>query len=85
MANTFGQLHVQFVFAVQNQISLIQPSWEEEMNSTESFLKNLISPLMKNIFSMLSSDKNIPSLTGRCLSLEFFYRHIVPLGLNKYS
>ncbi len=32
MANTFRQLHIQFVFAVQNRISLIQPVWEEEMN-----------------------------------------------------
>ena len=32
MANTFTQLHIQFVFAVQNRISLIQPVWEEEMN-----------------------------------------------------
>ena len=32
MANTYTQLHVQFVFAVQNRISLIQPAWEEEMN-----------------------------------------------------
>ncbi len=31
MANTFTQLHIQFVFAVQNRISLIQPSWEEEL------------------------------------------------------
>lgn len=31
MANTFTQLHIQFVFAVQNRISLIQPVWEEEL------------------------------------------------------
>ncbi|MEQ1585364.1 MAG: IS200/IS605 family transposase [Cyclobacteriaceae bacterium] len=31
MANTFTQLHIQFVFAVQNRISLIQPLWEEEL------------------------------------------------------
>ena len=31
MANTFTQLHVQFVFAVQNRACLIQPSWEEEL------------------------------------------------------
>jgi len=31
MANTYTQLHIQFVFAVQNRISLIQPSWEEEL------------------------------------------------------
>ena len=32
MANTYTQLYVQFVFAVQNRISLIQPEWEEELN-----------------------------------------------------
>ena len=31
MANTYTQLHIQFVFAVQNRISLIQPLWEEEL------------------------------------------------------
>ncbi|MEK6782910.1 MAG: IS200/IS605 family transposase [Bacteroidota bacterium] len=31
MANTYTQLHIQFVFAVQNRISLIQPSWEDEL------------------------------------------------------
>ncbi len=31
MANTFTQLYIQFVFAVQNRISLIQPSWEDEL------------------------------------------------------
>ncbi|MFN5170711.1 MAG: IS200/IS605 family transposase [Cyclobacteriaceae bacterium] len=31
MANTYTQLHVQFVFAVQNRRSLIQPAWEEEL------------------------------------------------------
>jgi putative transposase len=31
MANTYTQLYIQFVFAVQNRISLIQPSWEDEL------------------------------------------------------
>src|SRR5688500_8890624 len=31
MANTYTQLYVQFVFDVQNRISLIQPEWEEEL------------------------------------------------------
>src|SRR5687767_10755146 len=31
MANTYTQLYVQFVFAVQNRISLIQPGWEEDL------------------------------------------------------
>ncbi len=31
MANTYTQLHIQFVFAVQNRLSLIQSSWEEEL------------------------------------------------------
>jgi putative transposase len=28
MANTYTQLYIQFVFAVQNRISLIKPDWE---------------------------------------------------------
>ncbi|MEX2603870.1 MAG: IS200/IS605 family transposase [Gracilimonas sp.] len=31
MANTYTQLYIHFVFAVQNRISLIQPDWEEEL------------------------------------------------------
>jgi hypothetical protein len=31
MANTFTQIHLQIIFAVQNRISLIAPSWEEEL------------------------------------------------------
>jgi putative transposase len=31
MANTYTQLYIQFVFAVQNRISLIQPDWEEDL------------------------------------------------------
>lgn len=31
MANTFTQIHIQFVFAVQNRISLIDPAWETEL------------------------------------------------------
>ena len=31
MANTYSQLYVQFVFAVQNRTSLIQPTWEVEL------------------------------------------------------
>ena len=41
MANTYTQLHIQFVFAVQNRISLIQPSWEEELYKyTTGIIKN---------------------------------------------
>lgn len=31
MANTFTQIHIQAVFAVQNKQSLISKSWEEEL------------------------------------------------------
>ena len=31
MANTFTQIYLQFVFAVQNRISLIKPEWKEEL------------------------------------------------------
>lgn len=31
MANTYSQLYVQFVFAVQNRTSLIQSKWEVEL------------------------------------------------------
>ncbi len=31
MANTYTQIHIQCVFAVQNRQSLIQPEWENEL------------------------------------------------------
>lgn len=32
MANTYTQLYIHFIFAVQNRTSLIQPDWEEELH-----------------------------------------------------
>ena len=31
MANTYTQIHIQIVFAVQNRTSLVKPSWEAEL------------------------------------------------------
>ncbi len=31
MANTYSQIYLQFVFAVQNRVSLISPDWEEDL------------------------------------------------------
>lgn len=31
MADTYTQIYIQFVFAVQNRISLIRPEWEQEL------------------------------------------------------
>ena len=31
MANTFTQIYIHFVFAVQNRTSLIQPEWKDEL------------------------------------------------------
>lgn len=31
MANTFTQIHIQAVFAVQNRISLISSKWEDRL------------------------------------------------------
>ena len=31
MANTFTQIYLQFIFAVENRISLIMPEWKDEL------------------------------------------------------
>ncbi len=31
MANTYTQIYIQFVFAVQNRVSLIKPEWEPDL------------------------------------------------------
>lgn len=31
MANTYTQVHIQFIFAVQNRVSIIRPEWEDEL------------------------------------------------------
>ena len=42
MANTFTQLHIQFIFAVKYRIAVIQPSWKESLHKyiTGIFQKN---------------------------------------------
>lgn len=31
MANTFAQIYLQFVFAVQDRVSLVRPEWKDEL------------------------------------------------------
>ena len=31
MANTYIQIHIQAVFCVQNRVSLIQPTWKDQL------------------------------------------------------
>lgn len=38
MANTYTQLHIQLVFAVQYRIGLLQPQWKEELQKYMSKL-----------------------------------------------
>jgi putative transposase len=42
MANTFTQLHVQFIFAVKYRAAMIQPFWKEPLHkyTTGIFQKN---------------------------------------------
>jgi putative transposase len=42
MANTFTQIHIQFVIAVRNRAALINPAWKEELHRyiTGIFQKN---------------------------------------------
>lgn len=42
MANTYTQLHIQFIFAVKYRIGLIQPIWQEQLHKyiTGIFEKN---------------------------------------------
>ena len=35
MANTFTQIHIHAVFAVQNRISLINKSWQDRLNDIQ--------------------------------------------------
>ena len=39
MANTYTQLYIQFVFAVQNRASLILPTWKDELYKYMELLK----------------------------------------------
>jgi len=53
MANTYTQLHIQFVFAVENRMSLVQSSWEEE-------LFRYISGIVKNTKHKLLAINGMP-------------------------
>ena len=49
MANTYSQIYLHFVFAVQNRISLISPKWREDLYK---YMSGIISNNDNKIFAI---------------------------------
>ncbi|HRX13172.1 MAG TPA: IS200/IS605 family transposase [Draconibacterium sp.] len=69
MANTFSQIYIQIVFAVQNRNALIQPAWEEELNK---YITGVIQNKGQKMLAINGTNNHIHFLIGMkptcCLS-----------------
>lgn len=69
MANTFSQIYIQIVFAVQNRNALIQPAWEEELNK---YITGVVQNKGQKMLSINGTNNHIHLLIGMkttcCLS-----------------
>lgn len=60
MANTYSQIYIQIVFAVQNRNALIQPNWEAD-------LYKYITGIVQN------KGQKMLSINGTSNHIHFFY------------
>jgi len=61
MANTFTQIYIQFVFAVQNRASLIQPEWRDELYK---YITGIIKKNGHKIIAINGTSNHIHIFTG---------------------
>jgi putative transposase len=61
MANTFSQIYIQVVFAVENRNSLIKPDWEHELHK-------YISGIVRKKEQKLISINGMPDHIHFCLA-----------------
>jgi putative transposase len=69
MANTFSQIYIQVVFAVENRNSLIQPIWEDELHK---YISGIVRKKEQKLISINGMPDHIHFLLGMkptcCLS-----------------
>jgi len=69
MADTFSQIYIQVVFAVQSRKALIQPHWEEELNK---YITGIVQNKGQKMLAINGSSNHIHFLIGMkpscCLS-----------------
>lgn len=69
MADTFSQIYIQVVFAVQNRKALIQPHWEEELNK---YITGIVQNKGQKMLAINGTSNHIHFLIGMkpacCLS-----------------
>jgi putative transposase len=61
MANTYTQIHIQFVFAVQNRHGLILPSWKENLHQ---YITGIIQNNQHKVIQVNSMPDHIHILSG---------------------
>jgi len=61
MANTYTQLHIQFVFAVKYRAALIQKEWKEELHK---YITGIVSPKDHKMLQINSMPDHIHILIG---------------------
>lgn len=69
IANTYTQIHIQVVFAVQNRQALIQNHWKDELNK-------YITTIIQN------QEHKVPTAQVSGV-ISMIYHWIVPTGQNK--
>ncbi len=69
MADTYSQIYIQVVFAVQNRKALIQPLWEEELNK---YITGIVQNRGQKMLAINGTSNHIHFLIGMkpacCLS-----------------
>ncbi len=77
MANTFTQIYLQFVFAVQDRISLIRFEWKDE-------LYKYITGIVQNNNHKLIAINGMPDQGAMFLSVAGRYRFLLAIGSVKF-
>ncbi|AHW59567.1 REP element-mobilizing transposase RayT [Draconibacterium orientale] len=69
MADTYSQIYIQVIFAVQNRTALIQPHWEEELNK---YITGIVQNKGQKMLAINGTSNHIHFLIGMkptcCLS-----------------
>jgi len=61
MANTYTQIYLQFVFAVQDRISLIKPAWKDELYK---YITGIVHNNKHKMISINGTENHIHMLVG---------------------
>ena len=63
MANTYSKIYLHFVFAVQNRISLINPTWQDELYK---YMAGIISKYEHKAYCINGMPDHVHALVSMC-------------------